>query len=155
MYPAKDIANIILTMCEPDVGDVITNLKLQKLLYYVQGFHIAMFGNPLFKEDIVAWQYGPVVSEVYHEFKQFGSGALDVPKDIEPLKIIDQKQYELLRDVYDVYGQFSALKLMNMTHNESPWLNTKTKEVITHELLYNYFINLIDKDGEAKESTPN
>ena len=59
-YAANDIARYILTLSTPEVGDIISNLKLQKLLYYVQGFHLAIENEPLFMEDIQAWQYGPV-----------------------------------------------------------------------------------------------
>jgi uncharacterized phage-associated protein len=50
-----------LKLSQPDIGDVISNLKLQKLLYYAQGFYLAIYGKALFEEDIVAWEHGPVV----------------------------------------------------------------------------------------------
>ena len=53
--------------------------KLQKLLYYTQGFHLAIYGVPLFEEKLIAWEHGPVVKEVYDKFKEFGSNAISVP----------------------------------------------------------------------------
>ena len=55
-YPVLDIANKILARgSSDDSGELISNLKLQKLLYYMQGFHLAYFNEPLFEEDIEAW----------------------------------------------------------------------------------------------------
>lgn len=56
------------------LGDAepITNLKLQKLLYYAQGVFSALTGEFLFEEDFVAWEHGPVIESIYHEFKGYG-----------------------------------------------------------------------------------
>ena len=51
-------------------GEYISNLKLQKLLYYAQGSFLAVTDSPLFDDPIVAWQHGPVVESVYHEYKK-------------------------------------------------------------------------------------
>ena len=65
-------------------GDLITNLKLQKLLYFAQGWFLALYDTPLFKEEIQAWIHGPVVATVYHSYKGFGYGpitaAMEEPK---------------------------------------------------------------------------
>ena len=59
-----------------DVGDLISNLKLQKLVCYAQGFALAIFERALYDDTIEAWQHGPVVLGLYHRFKTFGSGAI-------------------------------------------------------------------------------
>jgi len=51
----------------------LTPLKLQKLIYYAHGWHLALRDQPLIDELIEAWEYGPVVPNVYHEFKEFGN----------------------------------------------------------------------------------
>lgn len=138
---AIDIANRIVSLSQPDYGDVISNLKLQKLLYYVQGFSIAMNDIPIFNEDIYAWQYGPVVQEVYHHFKKYGNSGIDVT-EITTVELSDEES-KLITDVWDVYGQYSAYRLMIFTHDESPWKSTKINEIITHDKLKNYFITQI------------
>jgi uncharacterized phage-associated protein len=140
-YKANDIAQYMLSLSNPEVGDMISNLKLQKLLYYVQGFHLAMYNRPAFDEDIYAWQYGPVVPEVYHEYKSSGSAGIPVPEQMEAK--LDTNVTDLVKEVYDVYGQYSALKLMDMTHNEAPWQKTPINGIISHELMYNYFKPLV------------
>jgi uncharacterized phage-associated protein len=144
-HKALNVANEILKLSNPEIGDIISNLKLQKLLYYVQGFHIAMKDEPLFDEDIIAWQYGPVVPEVYHEFKCFGSGAIAVP-DSDTDFGLSNEQLDLIKDVYEVYGQFSAVKLMKMTHEESPWTKTPISGVISPNLLNSHFKTQLVED---------
>jgi uncharacterized phage-associated protein len=141
--PANDIAKVILSFSDPEVGDVITNLKLQKLLYYCQGFHLAMFEKtPLFGEKIFAWQYGPVVKEVYHNYKENGSTGIILENKVDT-GIVTKKQLKLIKEVYKVYGQYSALRLMDMTHKEAPWQKTEIGEEITHKKMYEYFTTLV------------
>lgn len=144
IYSAIDVANAFVALTDPEKGDTTSNLKVQKLLYYVQGVHLALYNKPLFKEDIVSWQYGPVVPEVYGYFKVFGSGALPYPEDFD-FTLFGAAAMEVLTEVHSVYGQFSAIKLMNMTHAEPPYMNTKLRSVITHTDLINYFSTQIEE----------
>ena len=122
-----------------DAGDLISNLKLQKLVYYAQGFSLAIFDRALFSEEIDAWQHGPVVPDLYHRFKAFGSGAIETPAEFEPESLSADEQ-GLLDEVYDVYGQFSAWKLRNMTHDEPPWKEAvKTGSFISQQSMAEYF----------------
>lgn len=71
MYNVLEIAHKILNKAtQTEFEEPISNLKLQKLLYYMQGFHLAYFDTPLFDDDIEAWMYGPVVPCVYNHFKK-------------------------------------------------------------------------------------
>lgn len=126
MYSAFEIANKILDRAaNNDAGDLISNLKLQKLLYYMQGFHLAFFGEPLFKEEIHAWQFGPVVPDVYFHYRENENKGI-LPED-EVIVLKDEEE-ELFDKVFSVYGDYSALGLMNLTHNEAPGLiHHKTK----------------------------
>lgn len=140
MYSAQDIANYFLTIVDrDDAGDALTNLKIQKLLYYAQGFSLALNRRALFGEKIVRWNLGPVVVEVYESLKNYGADAIPAPKDFDPA-IIDADDRELLNEVFEVYGQFSAAALVNMTHEESPWRTTKDREEIDHKKLQNFFM---------------
>jgi uncharacterized phage-associated protein len=113
MISGHDIAKYFLAQTDEDAGDLISNLKLQKLLYYAQGFNLALYDEPLFPESIEAWTHGPVVPEVYHEYKDFGSNAIPIPSNVDFSKY-DQQTRELLDEVYSVYGQFSAWKLLSL-----------------------------------------
>lgn len=138
---AIDIANALVKLSDDDSGDVVTNLKLQKLVYYVQGFHLAFFNEPIFEDKIVAWEHGPVVVGLYHDLKRFKSGAVELEDEVSSELTADQ--LKLISDVNTVYGQFSAWKLRDMTHLEAPWMSTKRGEVIDNELIKNYFKTII------------
>lgn len=141
-YKALDIAKKMIFKAqndEPNGGERLTNLKLQKLLYYQQGFHLAFFGTPLFAEDVEAWMYGPVVPAVYDEYSAYGSSAL--PEVKEPVSLSENEE-ELFNEVYDAYCEFSAIGLMNRTHSERPWLDAVPHDrgtVISQESMMSYF----------------
>lgn len=120
MQSASTVANYFLSLADEEAGDQLSNMKLQKLLYYAQGFALAINGGPLFAEPIEAWTHGPVVPEIYHSFKTFGSGPIPRSAEFDPMSL-DKATRELLDEVYEVYGQYSAWKLRNMTHDEAPW----------------------------------
>lgn len=138
MYNALDIAKYLITLASPEEEDLITNLKLQKLLYYAQGFHLALFGKPVFSEQIKAWQYGPVVPEVYHTYKQYKTNYLPQPDDFN-VDEYDRETQDLLDEVYEVYGQYTAPILMRFTHQEPPWKETPLNEEISLPLMKAYF----------------
>ena len=123
-YRALDVAKYILATVPEDSG--ISNLKLQKLCYYAQGLCTAMRGTPLFSDRIVAWDHGPVVASLYHEYKPFGANPIPAAKDFDESKI-DKADRLALDDVIEYYGQYSAWKLRNMTHEEAPWANAYKK----------------------------
>ncbi len=137
-HPVQDVAEYFLSLVNEDVGEGITNMKMQKLLYYAQGYSLALFGMPLFNEAIEAWQYGPVVPELYHAYKQFGNTPLPQPHR-ETVNLFTQPEQELLNQIYYEYGQFSAWRLSDMTHQETPWRSTPINGIISHEILKSYF----------------
>lgn len=131
----------ITTKTDLEHGDTISNLKLQKMMYYQQGFHLAYFGTPLFDEDIVAWQYGPVVPSVYKEYKSFESNSISTSK--EGISLSDDEE-ELFNNVYEEYNQFSAVALMKMTHEETPWKTTEINSVISRDKMAAFFKTQIE-----------
>ena len=137
-YKALDIANKIISKTDLEHGDTISNLKLQKMLYYQQGFHLAYFGTPLFDEDIVAWQYVP---SVYKEYKSFESNSISTSE--EGISLSDDEE-ELFNNVYEEYNQFSAVALMKMTHEESPWKTTEINSVISRDKMAAFFKTQIE-----------
>src|SRR4051794_2697101 len=105
MLSARDVAKYFLSQVDEEGGDSISNLKLQKLLYYAQGFHLASRETALFPERIEAWAHGPVVPPIYHVLKHFGAAPVAIEGDLDP-SLFDKETRELLDEVYGVYGQF-------------------------------------------------
>lgn len=99
----------------------------------------------MFSEQIEKWKHGPVVPEVYHLYKDNGSCAIPNPTQID-LSIFTEEEIELMDEVYQVYGQFSAFALSDLTHNELPWLNSQYSEEIDRTKMKDYFRTQIIKD---------
>ena len=108
----------------PEQSDFVSPLRLQKLLYYAQGYALAALGRPLFHEPIRAWKNGPVVESVYHQFKHLGAQGID-PGEGVPAEPLTPNETDLLRMVWAEYGQYSANRLVAMTHSEQPWLEAR------------------------------
>lgn len=142
MLRADQAAEYFLWLACQEESDLISNLKLQKLLYYAQGYCLARLGRPLFDAQIVAWDHGPVVQDIYHEYKRYGNEALPCPGHLASKRYDDQER-SIMQEVYNIYGQFSAWKLRNMAHEEPLWQNTKIGDVIPIGRLREYFLTRI------------
>ena len=144
-YNAIDIAKKIVCKTDVEHGDTLSNLKLQKLLYYMQGFHLAFFDEPFFNESIEAWTYGPVVPVVFQEFKRYKKRSINPDNYHDDLVLTDDEQ-QMFDMVYSEYSRYSAVALMNMTHTEGPWKNHGIGDVITNEELRAFFLTQINYD---------
>ena len=144
-YNAIDIAKKIVCKTDVEHGDTLSNLKLQKLLYYMQGFHLAFFDEPFFNESIEAWTYGPVVPVVFQEFKRYKKRSINPDNYHDDLVLTDDEQ-QMFDMVYSEYNRYSAVALMNMTHTEGPWKNHGIGDVITNEELRAFFLTQINYD---------
>ena len=131
--------------------DGFSHMKLQKLLYFVQGYHVGALAQPLFPEAIEAWQHGPVIREVWYQFKEFG--ALDIPGETadefhaQGSEVIQTPyQHTLITWVYDTLGRYTAAQLRDMTHRGDPWKQTYVEgegNVIPLTLMQRYFRRLV------------
>ena len=140
MYRVLDIAyKIIKSASNNDAGELVSNLKLQKLLYYQQGFHLAYFGEPLFEEEIEAWLYGPVVPSIYEYFKSYGNKGIEHNGEI--ITLSGTHEEALFNEVNRIYGNYSAIGLMEMTHQEMPWKTTEVGvgNIISKDKLKTFF----------------
>src|ERR1043165_3921709 len=124
---AVDLARFILAR----VGDM-PHLKLQKLLYYVEAWHLAIIGDSIIDEHFKAWMHGPVCVDVWHKFKDSGgqtlTNSISLP-DSQHKDAIDKiynseatkEQISLIEDVLKEYGSLDAYELEGLTHSERPW----------------------------------
>ena len=118
---AQDVARYILAFAH-DAGSFISNLKLQKLLYYAQAWHLAIHLKPIFPEKFQAWVHGPVVPSVYREYKSYRW--MNIDSDVAKPEF-DEVLSGHLNDVLDEYMGLDAYKLEQLTHMESPWLKAR------------------------------
>lgn len=140
-YKAEDIAEWFLnknrTQMNFEDSEYITNLKLQKLLYYAQGYFLAKKDIPLFDEDFLAWEHGPVIRKIYDKYKKNGASGIVYDKDFD--LEIDVETEKILEEVHEEFGQYTAWKLRNMSHETEPWISTPANQVITKNKIKEYF----------------
>ncbi|SFF67982.1 Uncharacterized phage-associated protein [Clostridium cadaveris] len=149
MFEAENIARwfLLRNKTEQDADECvesITNLKLQKLLYYAQGVHLAITGQPLFEDEIQAWKHGPVIPKIYEIYKGNKGEPIEVENDESDLallaKVEERKEVaDTLEFVFNEYGQYSAWGLRNMTHQERPWKETNLNNIISKDLIREFF----------------
>lgn len=116
---ASDFSRYLIFKSSLD-GKPVTNLKLQKLLYYAQGWYLAFYRKQLFADRIEAWVHGPVVPEVFREYRDFRWSPLPALEATVSAEIADHAD-----QVLSSYGNFDAFQLERMTHSESPWLEAR------------------------------
>ena len=117
-------------------ADELSNLKIQKLLYYSQGCALASLGETLFDDEIVAWKHGPVVESVYQKYHKYGRKGIS---DIPAYPIFEPEIENLMINTYDTFAKYSAWELANLTHNETPWKLTPINKIISSSLMRDYF----------------
>ena len=119
MYSALLISRYIIKRCN-EINKSISNLKLQKLLYFVQAEFLVSKDKPCFYEKIEAWDFGPVVPEVYRKYRIYGSASIPYIKGIENGKILSDDQ-ALINEIVDICSKYSAAMLVEVTHAQEPW----------------------------------
>jgi uncharacterized phage-associated protein len=139
----RDVANYFILLS--DGGD-LTNLKAQKLVYYAYGLYLARYNKRLFEEPIEAWAYGPVVPDLYHNFKQYKEQPIPLPSSFN-VNAIPEETRKFLQNVYVEYGEYKAKDLCDLSHiKHAPWdvvFNDDTKNYsINDSLLRVYFTEL-------------
>ena len=142
MLSCFDVADYFIRLAN-ETGSFVSNLKLQKLVYYAQAWHMAIYDEPLFKEDFQAWIHGPVIPSLYHEYKHFRWQP--IVKDANP--ILPENISNFLDEVVEEYFSCDAYELEQMTHAEDPWkqareslmLDEPSDEIIKKEWIREYY----------------
>lgn len=141
MYSAYDVAHYIIQKFN-EMNKAISNLKLQKVLYFIQAEFLVDINKPCFFEEIEAWDFGPVVPTVYRKYKIYGSA--NIPFNSYEKKIFflenDRKRID---EMIEQCSNFSASALVEITHRQSPWIESYKKgrnSVITRESIRSFFM---------------
>ena len=142
------VADYFLIKVDYHAGDSISNLKLQKLCYYAQAWHLAFWRKPMFAETIEAWAHGQAIPNLYQRFKHYRWGSID-PQDLvtEPLNELAAEHTDFLDQVWAKYGRFSGRQLELKTHSEAPWKDAygntprggRCTAEITHRSMRDYY----------------
>lgn len=146
MYNALTVARYIVDYCN-QCKKGVSNLKLQKILYFVQAEFLVSTPNhtPCFMNRIEAWDFGPVIPDVYHQYKIYGSG--DIPSTFnDPLKDyyekISRSDKDMIEEIVCQTFDYTAFDLVQITHNQAPWKNAYRRgfnNEITNKAILDYF----------------
>ncbi len=168
-YPAAAIANEFFWLAEQG-AEPLTQMQVQKLVYFAHGWNLAITGEPLINERVEAWEYGPVVKSLYKDLREYGSGPIGRPlvePDWESLNSLitptiddgpdpDTNDFTkaLVQKIWDTYGRFKAFQLSEMTHvPDSPWSEARNTgmQFIPDDRIRKYFESLKDQSSETAE----
>ena len=127
MADARLVANEFLKLAEAD-GRGLTPMQVLKLVYIAHGWNLGLHGRDLIDQPVEAWQYGPVIRDLYNSMKGFGGGPVQGPlapgfgaraEDLTPT------ESDLVRQVYGLYGHMNGVALSRITHaDNTPWQQT-------------------------------
>ncbi|MDE2980806.1 MAG: DUF4065 domain-containing protein [Gemmatimonadota bacterium] len=132
--PAQVVAEHIRWL-RTEEGEPTTPLHLVKLVYIAHGWTLGLYGEPLIREAVEAWKYGPVIPAVYHRYKPFGGFHINLPTKSRKGDMSEDHQ-ELVDLVEQGYRRFTAVQLSAMTHQEgSPWDITVKKHGLTNAVI--------------------
>ena len=146
MANVNAVANLFIHLAEvqakQEIGDLMTDLKLQKMLYFAQCWHLVRYGKPLFSNKIEAWEHGPVVPAVYSKYKKYKNDPIHA--DIVNYEDFSNQELNTIMDVFAHYGRYSASGLREISHETgSPWENVYVPDVknieITIDSMKNYY----------------
>lgn len=126
----NDTCDYIIMMLT-EGSESLSNIKLQKLLYYVQAWNLAFYEKPFYSENenFEAWVHGPVSREIYNRFKENKSlysdiKYEDITESFNP-DLLDENEKKHIEVILETYAKFSGSELENMTHMESPWIKAR------------------------------
>ena len=137
MYNVLDVSKYIVNK-SIKIDKPINNLKLQKLLYYVQAIFLTNSNEPCFAQDIIHWRHGPVIAESYSAFRKYFNDNINSKQYIDT-NLIDDSDRELIEYVIEAYKNMDAWDMVAKTIKEDPWLNTERNEIISNANIKKYF----------------
>ncbi|RZV39903.1 MAG: DUF4065 domain-containing protein [Candidatus Acidulodesulfobacterium acidiphilum] len=150
MTTASDVAKYFIFKAN-QVGSFLSNLKLQKLVYYAQAWYLANNDKPLFTEKFEAWVHGPVQPELYRKFKDFRWSPINIEVKKVPASITKDIA-DFLDEVAEAYFKYDGLELEIMTHNELPWQEARkgispyepSNEIISEKTMQIFYSRLLN-----------
>lgn len=137
MAEVKDVAEYLIAQ-----EGSITNLRLNELLYYAQGMSIATTGEPLFDEEIQAWDCGPVVESVYLQYHNEFKNALILPQKKSVEDSLTKAEREILQRVLQRFGNCTGFELISLVQKfGTPWQRARAhgESIISLEEMQTYF----------------
>jgi uncharacterized phage-associated protein len=147
IYNALTVAKYVVAKCN-EQGYTISNLKLQKVLYFIQAQFLVATGEPCFSDNIEAWDFGPVIPKVYYWYLAYGSASIPYLYENYSCPFTSSFHKKMVDKMIEKCGKYSSATLVQITTQQTPWKNAWEKykhseriEIISHKSLTDYFKN--------------
>jgi uncharacterized phage-associated protein len=161
---ASQIADYLIAFSSA-TGSLITNMKLQKLAFYTQAWHIAVFNEEIFEEDFQAWIHGPVLPSLYNQYKSFQWRPI-LRDDLSEASLpemgsrFSSSVNKIIEDVISEYFPKDAFALEKSTHEEAPWRSARgilapdepCTNIIDKKTIHDYYSQFVKSDGQELHS---
>jgi len=141
MCTALNVSRYVLKYCNDNNIYDCSNKKLQKLLYYIQAWSLALGKGPVFNDEIEAWVHGPAVRAVYRKYKEFSFNPIAYRPYSSDGNCLSADKREIADSVLKIYSQYDADFLGMRTHIEAPWLEARKseKQIISLASIEDYY----------------
>lgn len=152
MHDSRVVANRFLELAK-SAGDSLTPMQLLKLVYIAHGWMLGLYGRPLIRDRVEAWQYGPVIPKLYNHIRGYRSHPVDrtIPA---PNETLAPHESSIVKQVYDIYGAMTGPALSRLTHaSQTPWDLTYMPDEfgieISNDIIEDHYRRLAEKTGTA------
>ncbi|MDU1574856.1 MAG: DUF4065 domain-containing protein [Pantoea sp.] len=144
----NSVANYLLCFAQ-EHGDVMTPLKLQKMVFYADAWFLALYDEELVEDQFEAWVHGPVSRSLYARFADYKWRPITEKIECPEL---DAQIEEHLKEIYEVFGGFTAYELEQLTHQEKPWIEARgdcaqdapCREVISKKTTQAFYRSMVE-----------
>lgn len=151
MYSASSVAQAFLDLAN-DEGKKLSNMQLQKLVFFAHGIHLAAENEPLIFDDVMAWNFGPVIPTLYQRLKKFGGNPVTDTIGVSTPVFADPEANEIVHLTWDTFKNYSGARLSEISHaKNSPWdivFNQQGKkfDLIPDEIVKKYYAPMVTKN---------
>ena len=154
MADARIVANRFLELARKK-GRSLTPMQLLKLVYIAHGWMLGLTGRPLINQKVEAWQYGPVIRDVYNSTRGYGRNPITAPITGMSGELMSDEA-DMVGQVFDLYGKMDGISLSNITHMpDTPWANTYRPgsfgKVIDNSLIASHYRRLAAERAETSQ----
>ena len=154
-YSVDQVADTLIDLARKE-GISISNLKLQKLMYYAQAWNLVFRGQPLFREEFEAWIHGPVIPQLFRRFKE--NRWEPITSEVSPVN--DKELREHLTKILKAYGRCAASQLEELTHIEEPWREARgntpadvpSHNVISREIMRTFYTRMAHEKRQERKT---
>ena len=154
MVDATVVANRLLELAA-ECGRALTPMQLLKLVYIAHGWMLGLYGRPLIRDEVQAWQYGPVIPTLYNAIRNFRSSPVQGPLQTRSGEALGEQERDLVKQVFNVYGALTGPALSRLTHAQgTPWKAVWQPDCfgisISNDLIADHYARL----GKERDAAP-